>query len=173
MDHTPKHQMGHYSNIAIAAMLGFIPFVGLILAVVAFILSFNSYMDGSPLWYALYLFIFTMSVALFCFVTGWVFIANRLAQYHFSEKGLLVKYPLEKEKFIPWEDFQEVSICYTNNRANTVLRCVKKGEKKNFFGEWKFRNPFRYRSVIQIDYNPSVAENISKFYPKAVVDMRY
>ena len=57
--------------------------------------------------------IFILGTGIFVCVWGWLLYTFNLAQFDFSEEGVGIKYPLEKRKVIPWEEFKEVCICYT------------------------------------------------------------
>ena len=78
----------------------------------------------------------------------------------------------------PWQEFQQVCVCYAayttrgKKKANTVICCVKQGEKKNLHGRWKTDNPFHHRSVICIDYSPEYHADITRMCPYAVEDLR-
>ena len=172
-------QMGPYPKIVVAAMLGFCPLVGGCLTVVAIWVSYYSYIyDKYPLSYAISIFMLVMLGAFWCYLMGWAFISMGLAQYRFTKEGLFAKFPLSKGSVIPWEEFQQVCVCYAayttrgERRANTVLCCVKKGEKKNMRRRWKTDSIFHYRSVICIDYQPALLEGLKDVYPGEVVDLR-
>lgn len=178
-EYTSLNQMGPYPQIVIIALLSFFPLVGFCLTVAAISVSYSSYVhDGYSLLHTLLLFIFMMSVAFLCYVMGWLFIASVLAQYRFTKMGLFAKFPLQKEILIPWEDFQQVCICYAayttrgEPRANTVLCFVKKGEKKNWKLRWKTDNIFHYRSVLCIDYRDSLFEGLKEVFPGDIPDLR-
>ena len=117
--------------------------------------------------------------AIYCMLLGWVEISSDLARYSFEVDGLKVKYPLRAEQVIPWNDFQQVCVCYAyyvkgdrGHRAEPVICCVKKGEKKNSCGHWKTDNPFRYKSVITILYSDELYEGIKERCPYEVPDLR-
>lgn len=177
--YTSSHQMGDYPKFVIAIILSFFPLLGLTLAFSAFFVAYSTYAnEGYPIEYALTIFGFIMLVAGFFCYLGWILIANGLAKYTFTDVGLVAKYPMKKELVIPWEEFQQVCVChaaYTTRgtpRANTVICCVKKGENTNGLGRWKTDNPFRYRSVICIDFQNSLLKGLIEKYPGVVVDLR-
>ena len=172
-------QMGPYPKIVIVAILGFFPLVGVGLTICAIWSSYHSYVnDNTPLPGALLVFGLLMLGAFACYLIGWAYIAMGLAQYRFTREGLFAKFPLSKGEVIPWDDFQQVCVCYAayttrgERRANTVICCVRKGEKKTWRGRWKTDSLFRYRSVICIDYQISLLEGLRDVYPGAVVDLR-
>lgn len=174
-----SHQMGSYPPIIIGAILGFFPILGFALAAGAIWVSCYSYIyEGTSLYSALQVLLFTMPGACFFCIIGWMFISEGLAQYRFTRDGLSVKYPLQKEFTIPWDTFQQVCVCYAAyttrgpRRANTILCCVKKGQKKNIYGRWKTDNIFYYRSVICIDYRESLLRGLQDVYPGTVEDLR-
>ena len=172
-------QMGNYPKYVVFLLFSFFPLLGILLACAAVYASFVSIViDGSPLELGIALFVYTMSVACFFFVLGWALLSTGLAKYRFKSDGLYAKYPARPEIKIPWDEFQQICICfaaYTTRgvpRANTVICCVKNGEKHNGRGRWKTDNPFRYRSVICIDYKPALVEGLKEKCPYTVVDLR-
>ena len=173
------HQMGQYSPVFIFILLSFYPFVGIGLIVLGGYSAYTAIVyDGYSPCVTLILCSFIWIIALFFLILGWVTISDGLSQYWFEEKGLRVKYPLRSAFLIPWDDFQEVCIIFAayttrgERRANSVICCIKKGEKKNSRGRWKTDNPFRYRSVISIAYTPYLHEGIKVMYPYQLFDYR-
>ena len=178
-EYVSKTQMGSYNKLVVAALLGFFPLIGIILIVLAFFVSYLSYLDGNiTIYAALFRFGYIFSIAVLCFAIGWVFISVGLAQYRFTNDGLFVKYPFRRESLISWFEFQQICICYAayttrgTPRANTVICCVKKNERHNSMGRWKTDNPFRYRTVICIDFSPALMNGLMDVYPGNVVDLR-
>ena len=179
MEYSTTHQMGDYPKSIIVLILGFFPFLGIVLSIAAICVSYSAYaLDGYSLTYSLILFAYIMLVSIICFFFGWCFISRGLAKYRFTDIGLTAKFPLKKEIIIPWESFQQVCVCYAAyttrgvRRANTVICCVKKGETKNGLGRWKTDNPFRYRSVICIEYREALLNGLVEKYCGTVVDLR-
>ena len=171
-------QMGTLPKFIVLLLLGFFPCLGVLLTVTAFLAFFSFIIEGVPLFFALLLFLLVIIIAVFCFAYGWALICYGLAQYRFHKDGLFVKYPLSSEQCIPWADFQEICVCYAayttrgTPRANTVICCVRKSEKKNSIGRWKTDNPFRYKTVMCIDYRPSLLEGIKEMCPFEIPDLR-
>lgn len=173
------HQMGSYSPIVILLLLGFFPIVGISLSALGIIVAYVSIVnDGYPIFAIFVFLVFVMVIAAFFLVLGWAIISEGLARYRFETNGLHVKYPLHLPHLIPWDEFQQVCVIHAafttrgERRANTVICCVKKGEKKNIYGRWKTDNPFRYRSVISIAYTPELHEGIKNRCPYEVCDLR-
>lgn len=116
------------------------------------------------------------SVFFICF--GWMGYTDHKAYFDYSAEGLGVKYLLQKRKVIPWDEFQEVCVCYASystrgeRTAHSVLCFVKKGEKRNLYGRWKADNPFRSRSVIAMDYTDELYEEVQKHCPYKIPDLR-
>lgn len=174
-----KTQMGPYSPVVVFAMLGVIPLVGVCLVFLACYVSYISYFrDGDSIVSTCTFFVYVSIVAVFLLWLGWTFICKGLAQYRFAEEGLYAKYPLRQESLVCWSEFQQVCICYAayttrgTPRANTVICCVKKNERPNGRGRWKTDNPFHYKTVICIDYRPSLVEGLKDVFPGDVLDLR-
>lgn len=174
-----SHQMGSYSPIIILLLLGFFPVLAVGLLILGIYTAYVSIIyDGYPIELIFPLVSIIIALATFFLLIGLAFISSGLARYCFKIDGLEVKYPLQPRCLIPWEDFQQVCIVYAafttrgERRANTVICCVKKGEKKNIYGRWKTDNPFRYRTVICIAYSPELYEGIKEKCPYKVEDLR-
>lgn len=178
-EYSTTHQMGDYPKSIIVLILAFFPLLGIFLSISAICVSYSIYtFDGYPLIYSIVLFTCLMLISAICSFVGWAFISRGLAKYRFTDIGLIAKFPLRKEVIIPWESFQQVCVCYAayttmgKPRANTVICCVKRGETKSGIGRWKTDNPFRYRSVICIDYSEALFNGLVDKYPGTVVDLR-
>lgn len=178
-EYSTSHQMGNYPDIIIFAILSFFPFLGIFLSFSAVYVSYLTYVeDGYVLSYSIIVFMCIMPTSLVAYWIGWVFISRGLAKYKFTDAGLVAKFPLRKEELILWDEFQQVCVCYAayttrgERRANTALFCIKKGEVRNGHGRWKTDNPFRYRTVICIDYSESLYNGLADKYPGNVADLR-
>ena len=177
-EYSTTHQMGDYPKSIIVLLLSFFPLLGIFLSISAVCVSYSTYTLDGHLMCSLVLFAYMMLVSAICFSVGWVFISRGMAKYRFADIGLIAKFPLRKELIIPWGSFQQVCVCfaaYTTRgkpRANTVICCVKQGETKSGVGRWKTDNPFRYRSVICIDYSEALFNGLVDKYPGTVVDLR-
>ena len=178
-EYISQWQMGSYPKIVVIFLLGFFPLVGSCLIVCAISVAYSAYAyEGYPLWYALCFFVYALVPSSVCYLVGWAYIEMGLAQYRFAKEGLFARFPLGKEALIPWDSFQQVCVCYAayttrgESRANTVICCVKKGEQKNIKGRWKTDSLFHYKSVICIDYRPSLLEGLKAVFPGNVVDLR-
>lgn len=99
-----------------------------------------------------------------------------MAAFRFSKEGVSVKYPLEKQQFIPWEDFQQVCICYysraTEMNGFSIICFVKKGEKTNVFGRWKTASSLRWRNILCLDYTPALLAEVAENCPYQIPDLR-
>ena len=115
-------------------------------------------------------------IGLFCFFVEERLLTACYAQYEFSQDGVMAKYPGRAQIGIPWDDFQEVCICYADytsrpDRQLTKVVClVKKGEKKNIFGRWKVDNFLHCKSVIRLDYSEELYTEIVSLYQRRVID---
>ena len=173
------HQMGPYPKAIIWAILSVLPTVGILLIVCAFIASFSIItIDGYPISVAFFLFTVMVGIGLSFLLLGWQFITVGMARYRFSKEGIYAKYPLQHERLYHWTDFQEVCVCYSAyttrgpRKANTIICCVKYGERKNLYGRWRAENPFRYRSIVSIEYSLALYCGIKEMCPYDVVDLR-
>lgn len=172
------HQMGDINNFFVYSLLLFFPILGIgyiaLGTIYLFIDLFNSSINSDTL----KLFFLSVPTGVFLLIMGLFLMDKGLAKYRFEKDGLIVKYPLRKEKIIPWTEFQQVCVCYGayttrgTPRASTVICCVKKGEEPNIYGRWKTDNPFRSHSVITIDYKPEYYNGIKERCPYDVPDLR-
>lgn len=90
--------------------------------------------------------------------------------------GVCLYGPLQRSKWIPWDAFQQVCICYGSgtpgkNDGNTVLCFVQNGEKKNLYDRWKVDNPWRDR-LISADYTEELYTAVCACCPMEVTDLR-
>ena len=119
-----------------------------------------------------------IGVGVFLILLGWNYYSAVTAAYQYTAEGLLVKYPFQSEKLLPWSCFQQVCVCYTDystrgeKTANSVICFVKHGEEKNAIRRWKTQNPFRHRSVICIDYTPELYAQVQAVCPCDIPDLR-
>lgn len=96
----------------------------------------------------------------------------------FEQGGLRFQCFGEKEKRIPWQDFQQICVCYAAyttrgpQRAHSALVCVKKGERVNGLLRWKTDNFFHFRSVITMDFTPERYEKLQSLCGSEIVDLR-
>lgn len=99
-----------------------------------------------------------------------------MAIFRFAKEGVYAKYPLEKQIFIPWEDFQQVCICYYSRATEMfgvpIICLVKKGERTNVFGRWKTANPLRWRNVLCLDFSPELLDEVAEKCPYDIPDLR-
>lgn len=174
-----KHQMGEYSKPVIILVLCILPLMGTILVFCAFYASYTVIAhDGYPLGIGFFLLVIIGAVGFALILIGWKFIIVGLARYRFAPNGIYVKYPLKPEVIYPWSVFQQVCVCYSAyttrgpRKANTIICCIKHGEKKNQYGRWKTENPFRYRTVICVNFSLDLLYGIKEMCPFEVIDLR-
>ena len=65
--------------------------------------------------------IFMILVSAVCFGYWIMALQTALAQFVFSEEGVRVKYPMEKEHFFPWEAFLQVCVCYYSRATEMAM----------------------------------------------------
>lgn len=178
IEFTTSNHMGT-PKIVVILLLPFFPLLGVFLSFSAIYVFYDMYIvNGNSLPAVLFFLSFIIPVAVLCYILGWLLIENGMARYTFTDNGLIAKYPFRKPIIVPWDDFQQVCICYAayttrgKPRASTVICCVKKGERKTSVGRWKTDNPFRYRSVICIPFREALLNGLKKTYPGEVVDLR-
>lgn len=107
---------------------------------------------------------------------GYCTINQSGSRYSVQEDGLLIQWYLKKNpELIPWEKFQQVCICYADVSAagkNTVICCVRHGEKRKLNGRWKTDNVFHYKGVIRIAYSDERLEEFEAICPMPIADLR-
>lgn len=122
--------------------------------------------------------IMPITLSIFLLYLSYSLINSSLAKYRFEAEGIRIKYPLRRSCVIPWREFQQVCICYAAyttfgpRKANTVICAVKHGEKPNMYGRWKTDNPFRYRTVIRIEYCEDRHMQLREYCPLPIIDLR-
>lgn len=122
--------------------------------------------------------IMPITLSVFLMYLSYSIINSSLAKYRFEVAGIRIKYPLRHSYIIPWSEFQQVCICYAAyttfgpRKANTVICAVKHGERPNMYGRWKTDNPFRFRTVIRIEYCEDRYMQLQECCPLPIVDLR-
>ena len=107
----------------------------------------------------------------------WIYgLQTAMADFSFTDHGVWVKYPLEKRRFYPWEEFQQVCVCYYSKAAEmygySLICLVRKGEKKDCFGRWKTGSALHYRNLLCLDYSEAQLREIRSHCPFEVPDLR-
>ena len=131
----------------------------------------------------LWLFLFVTRTAVLSIVAGVICLLNWLyslqtgmAEFSFRPEGVWVKYPLEKRRFYPWEEFQQVCVCYysraTEMNGYPLICLVRNGEKKDHFGRWKTGSVLHYRNLLCLDYSEDQLQKIRECCPYDVPDLR-
>lgn len=115
-------------------------------------------------------------VSLVCFGYGIMALQTAMAEFSFSADGVRVKYPLEKQHFYTWEDFQQVCVCYysraTEMSGYPLICLVRNGEKTDHFGRWKTGSAFHYRKLLCLDYSEEQLREVRECCPYEVPDLR-
>ena len=131
---------------------------------------------SSTLFFVLVLFIGITFVA-----AGWMNIALEKREIKFERTGLSVKYPFKTWTYLPWKAFEKICICYElddprqrklliSDDTKICFLCV--GERHNFYGFWRSRNPYHYRKVFMLPYSEEFLELVKEVCPLPIVDQR-
>ena len=183
----PKYETGHqmwiYPKPVRVLLLGAMPVLFLFSLSMTLIYTYICIFVEPPvnisyLLHYIFCFILDAGFTSFCFYYGWCVWKGCLARYRFLKEGLMVKYPLEEEFLIPWNEFQQVCFIYSNfaargrQAATSDICCVRKGERKNLYGRWKSDNAFHYKTVIAISFKPEYLAGIREVCPYQVPDLR-
>lgn len=162
--------------VLIASIFALVPCIGLYCLWQAIISAMAAIRSGTFSMGNGFSFLFSCVLCFICFLVEYRIISFVFAKYEFSPDGVEVKYVGRRTQIIPWDDFQEVCICYADYTAGAdsqltkVICLIKKGEKKNIFGRWKVDNFLRYRSVIRLDYSPALYQKVLDVCPYPIVD---
>ncbi len=158
------------------AVLWFLVLLGILLPIVS-ILSFV--LEGSKAqndWWC------TIIILLPCCAT-WAYFSLTLIKrlsikVWFEEEGIRLKCFGEPQSYILWRELQQVCICYSGystrgpHTAQTVLVCVKAGEKKNDMMRWKTDNFLHFRNVVTMEFTPELYQKIAEVCPLEIIDLR-
>ena len=175
--HEVESQLKGYPKVVVVIMLAFFPMIGVGLLGIGIIFVILAKRDGIELLSIKWLLLPILGGGIVTIIFGLECISACLAKYRISRGGLETKYPMGAWKLIPWEEFQEVSICYSNQRAlsekraHRLLCFIKKGERRNICGGWKINNIFRHRSVISIVYSEELYTILKETYPLEIMDL--
>ncbi len=145
-------------------MLG--PVLGIVLLLFGFALFFV--LPDAALW--------VVAMGFVCGAYGTMALQTAMAEFTFNSSGVQVKYPLEKPRFYPWEDFQQVCICYysraTEMSGYPLICLARREEKKDHFGRWKTGSVFHYRNLLCLDYTEEQLQEIRSCCPYDIHDLR-
>ena len=177
------HQMGPYPKLFNVLLLSGMPFMGVVILILALYSEYLIWRYEPPaglreMMSGLSSLFLLLGCSAFCFYFGWCCIKRGLARFRFLKEGLMVKFPLEEEYLIPWDEFQQVCVIYGQYstrgtpRASSIICCVKKGQKKNLYGRWKIDSVFTYRTVLGILFKPEYLAGIREVCPYQVPDLR-
>ena len=97
----------------------------------------------------------------------------------FDTEHLYVKFPLHKEIVYGWDEFRQVCICYTyltsvrGGPYKIVICFVKHNMTKTIISkQWPVENGFQYKNVPYVRYSDAVLEELKKYCPHEIVDLR-
>lgn len=142
------------------------PVLGTLLILSGFLLLFL--MPEGAVWILL--------AGLVCLAYGIMALQTAMAEFSFSNEGVWVKYPLEKQHCYLWEDFQQICVCYcsraTEMNGYPIVCLVRKGEKTDHFGRWKTGSVFHYRNLLCLDYSEEQLQEIRGCCPYEIPDLR-
>lgn len=118
--------------------------------------------------------ILTGSVGIPALYVFWCWIESEFAEYAVTSEGMAAKYPLQKERLIAWDEFQQICACLYVRKLDRlpVICCVQKGEKPNIYGRWKAYNEFHHKTVITFPYSDVLFDEIARRSSVPVVDLR-
>lgn len=157
---------GTLSETAMTAVCILGPVLGILLLFFGLWLLFV--MPGAALW--------VLSAGLGCLAYGIVALQTAMAEFSFSNDGVGVKYPLEKQHTYRWEEFQQVCVCYysraTEMSGYPLICLVRKGEKPDHFGRWKTGSVLHYRKLLCLDYSEEQLQKIREVCPYEIPDLR-
>ena len=147
-----------------AGILG--PLLGIALLLLGIVQIFV--LPGAAIW--------PIAMGLVCCADGIMGLQTSMAEFTFCNDGVQVKYPLEKLRFYPWESFQQACVCYysraTEMRGYPLICLVRNGEKTDRFGRWKNGSVFHYRKILCLDYSEEQLQEIQRFCPFDIPDLR-
>ncbi len=101
------------------------------------------------------------------------------AEFRFEEHYVYIKFPLHKEIAYGWDEFQQVCICYSyvtslRGGPNKIIICfVKQGVKRGkISNQWPTDIGFYYKKVPFMRYSEENLEEVKKYSPHEIVDLR-
>ena len=162
--------------VLIVTLFALVPCIGIYWLWQGIVLTITAIRSGAISIGTVFALIISCVLCFICFSVEWKIISFVFAKYEFYSYGVEAKYFGRHSQIIPWDDFQEVCICYADyncgyhSQLTKVICLIKKGEKKNIFGRWKVDNFLRYRSVIRLDYSPELHQKVIDVCPYHIVD---
>lgn len=166
-------------TVALISIMGLFlpaPIYGISLLVKSISGLLNSFEMGDISLGTALIFTVRIGISVYCFVVEWRVIRSCFTKHRICADGIEACFPHKKPETYLWSDFQEVSICYEDNHANTNVKPLKlicfirNGEKKNIFGRWKIDAFWRYPRIVRLNYTPELFEEVVKYCPIRIVD---
>ena len=107
-------------------------------------------------------------------IFGYISYVKARATYKLCKDGIWVKYPFESEQLIYWEEFQQVLICNQNCRIGQYVLCafIRVGEHFDYETGADRQSLFKLRRIIIVDYTDELYEDIKKYCPYEIKDIR-
>ena len=138
--------------------------VGFLYGVVVMIIGFVTAPEGGILF---------LAGTIMC-IFGYISYMKACATYKLCKDGIWVKYPLESEQLIYWEDFHQVFICNQNCRRGQYVLCafIRIGEEFNPQRGADRQSILKMRRTIIVDYTDELYEDIKKYSPYEIKDIR-
>lgn len=122
--------------------------------------------------------LFPMGVCALFAAMFWCNVNVLLSRYRIEPEGLRVKLPFRAARLIPWDDFQEVCLCYVRDsrwakerETGPAICFIRKGEKPaGLVNYWKTHSPFPYRTILTVMRTEERLAQVRECCPVKVVD---
>lgn len=172
LDDTPLVTDPVASSIVNTVAFSIFPFFGIIFLGI----GIRDYLASSGSLYGIINFLSSIVAAIITCICGYCILNQGSAMYSLEPDGIVIKYIFSKNpECISWDMFQQICVCYadiSHTRRNTIICCVRHGERKNWNNRWKTDNIFHYRKVIRIAFSEERLAEFAETCPFPVVDLR-
>ena len=125
--------------------------------------------------------LFSIFFSFYLFAMAWTELLVETRTCTITRDGIRVKYLLSTEKLFPWEQFQQICLCFEPQKkryipprfTNQEIVCfVLKKAKKNPYGFWNVHSKRYFRAILFIRCSEEVMEALKEHCPTSIADFR-
>jgi hypothetical protein len=117
----------------------------------------------------------------YLFAGIWMEVQVGARECKIAQEGICVKYPLSNEKLLPWEQFQQICVCFEPVKRRyipprftdqEIICFVLRKAKKDSWGFWNIYSKRYFRTILFIRYSEEVMKALKEHCPTSIIDLR-
>ena len=166
-----KNKRNIYGNIIRVCIILFICFI--------YLHSLYRLLTGNVENVAIWLLAMVYSSYLFAGI--WMEVQVGARECKIAQEGICVKYLLSNEKLLPWEQFQQICVCFEPVKRRyipprftdqEIICFVLRKAKKDSWGFWNIYSKKYFREILFIAYSEESLKELQEYCPMQIVDLR-